>query len=141
VTEVVPLFLTAVLLADQALKALVLMGLREQAMIALGSTIRIRSSRSRSILAGHLTARTVLLLLAWLACAIAILAIGPLTGRFDSPVARAALGAALGGAASNVLDLIVRGSVVDYVEVGPWPAFNLADAAIVSGVLIGLLAG
>jgi signal peptidase II len=41
------------------------------------------------------------------------------------------LGAALGGAVSNVLDRVWRGGVLDYIDVGFWPVFNIADAAIV----------
>jgi signal peptidase II len=49
------------------------------------------------------------------------------------------IGAALilGGAAGNVLDRVVRHSVVDFLDfyIGSyhWPAFNLADSAIVIG--------
>ena len=50
------------------------------------------------------------------------------------------LGCAIGGATSNLLDRLSRGSIVDFISVGFWPIFNLADAAIVGGVLLGLLA-
>lgn len=45
-------------------------------------------------------------------------------------------GLLLGGAISNLLDRLLRGEVTDYIEVGIWPAFNLADAAIVCGVAL-----
>ncbi len=52
-----------------------------------------------------------------------------------------ALGLVLGGALGNGIDRIIRGHVVDFVDlyVGSWhwPAFNIADSAIVVGV--GLL--
>ena len=45
----------------------------------------------------------------------------------------------VGGALSNILDRLRVGAVIDYLDlhVGGlhWPAFNLADAAIVLGVL------
>jgi signal peptidase II len=44
------------------------------------------------------------------------------------------LGLALGGAAGNVLDWIRRGAVVDFVDLGWWPVFNLADGGIVVGI-------
>jgi signal peptidase II len=44
-----------------------------------------------------------------------------------------AMGAAIGGATGNVLDRLRRGAVVDFVAIGPWPVFNLADAALVAG--------
>jgi lipoprotein signal peptidase len=59
----------------------------------------------------------------------------PLAGEL---LALAGLGAALGGAAGNLVDRFRRGGVVDFISVGRWPAFNLADAAIVTGVVIAL---
>jgi signal peptidase II len=49
------------------------------------------------------------------------------------------LGLALGGATSNLGDRVLRGAVVDFIALGPWPTFNLADAAMVVGT--ALLAG
>jgi signal peptidase II len=49
-----------------------------------------------------------------------------------------ALGAAIGGASSNLFDRLWRGFVVDFIAVGFWPTFNLADAAIVGGVLLAV---
>ena len=43
------------------------------------------------------------------------------------------IGAAIGGATGNVFDRLYRGAVVDFVAIGPWPVFNLADAALVAG--------
>jgi signal peptidase II len=56
-----------------------------------------------------------------------------------STAVRAGTGLALilGGAAGNLLDRLVRGHVVDFLDfyVGSyhWPAFNLADSAICVG--------
>lgn len=45
-----------------------------------------------------------------------------------------------GGAAGNLYDRIFRGLVIDWIDlhwVGwHWPAFNLADCAIVDGVMV-----
>jgi lipoprotein signal peptidase len=52
----------------------------------------------------------------------------------------AALGAVAGGATGNLVDRVRLGSVVDFIEVHPWPTdFNLADAAIRIGVLVFVL--
>jgi signal peptidase II len=48
------------------------------------------------------------------------------------------VGAVLGGAISNLADRAREGAVIDFIDVIAWPAFNLADVAIVLGVL-GLL--
>ncbi len=59
----------------------------------------------------------------------------PLAGE---SLAVAGLGAALGGAAGNLLDQLHRGGIVDFIAIGRWPAFNLADAAIVLGVVVAV---
>lgn len=41
-----------------------------------------------------------------------------------------------GGAIGNLVDRIDSGSVTDYVDLSPWPPFNLADVAITAGVLL-----
>lgn len=48
-------------------------------------------------------------------------------------------GLVLGGGLSNLLDRLLRGHVVDFVDLPRWPVFNLADAAISVGVLLLVL--
>jgi signal peptidase II len=52
-----------------------------------------------------------------------------------------AIALAIGGAAGNLLDRARLGYVRDFIHVGPWPAFNAADAAIVVAVGLFILAG
>jgi signal peptidase II len=47
-----------------------------------------------------------------------------------------ATGAVAGGALGNLLDRVRLGHVIDFVSVGPWPNFNIADSAITVGVLV-----
>lgn len=49
---------------------------------------------------------------------------------------RLALGLQLGGALGNLIDRLRLGHVTDFLDFGPWPVFNLADAAIVAGVCL-----
>ncbi len=49
---------------------------------------------------------------------------------------RLSLGFQLGGAIGNLLDRVRYGYVVDFIDIGFWPIFNLADASIVIGVAI-----
>ena len=58
----------------------------------------------------------------------------------SATLARAGIGAALGGATSNLCDRMRHGAVIDFIALGPWPVFNVADAAIVAGVALMILA-
>jgi len=49
---------------------------------------------------------------------------------------RVALGLQLGGALGNLTDRLRQGHVTDFVDTGPWYIWNLADLAIVSGVIL-----
>ena len=55
------------------------------------------------------------------------------------------LGLVIGGAVGNVIDRMVWGKVADFFDVHidawHWPAFNIADAAIVVGAVILVLDG
>jgi signal peptidase II len=46
-----------------------------------------------------------------------------------------ALGLQLGGAIGNLIDRMRYGYVVDFVDLSVWPVFNVADSAIVCGVI------
>jgi signal peptidase II len=72
--------------------------------------------------------------------------------RVDSLLLAIAIGGIIGGAIGNVIDRLRFGAVVDFLDVfipgsalPHWPAFNLADSAIVVGVGVilidGLIAG
>ena len=52
---------------------------------------------------------------------------------------RLSLGLQLGGAIGNLMDRLRYGSVVDLFYVRLWPVFNMADLAIVSGVVLLML--
>jgi signal peptidase II len=71
------------------------------------------------------------------------LAVAMLRGHFSGP-RLAALVLFIAGGASNWVDRVVRGSVVDFLNVGLGPLrtgiFNVADMAIMLGVVLLLLA-
>lgn len=54
----------------------------------------------------------------------------------DRPLLRLALALMLGGALGNLIDRLRFGYVVDFLDLRIWPVFNLADMAIVIGVII-----
>ena len=51
-------------------------------------------------------------------------------------ILRFALGLQLGGALGNLLDRLQQGYVTDFLDVGPWPIFNVADSAISFGMVL-----
>ncbi|MFQ5925571.1 MAG: signal peptidase II [Dehalococcoidia bacterium] len=55
---------------------------------------------------------------------------------FNRILVRIALGLLLGGALGNLIDRLSLGWVVDFIDLGFWPVFNLADSAIVLGVIL-----
>ena len=56
--------------------------------------------------------------------------------RFPTGMLRLSLGLQLGGAFGNLVDRVRLGHVTDWVDIGPWPVFNVADASIVTGLII-----
>ncbi len=47
-----------------------------------------------------------------------------------------ALGLILGGAVGNLIDRLNLGYVTDFIDIGVWPTFNIADSAVTVGVII-----
>jgi signal peptidase II len=45
-------------------------------------------------------------------------------------------GMLVGGAVGNLIDRVARGSVIDFIKLPHWPAFNVADISITFGVVI-----
>jgi len=62
------------------------------------------------------------------------------TGRAGGTRSQVALSCILGGAAGNLADRLLHGSVIDFIDVHwrgyHWPAFNVADSAITVGALL-----
>jgi signal peptidase II len=81
--------------------------------------------------------------------AVAVVLLIVVRGETNTQLAVAiALGMVLGGAFGNLADRLfrapglLRGAVVDFIDLQWWPVFNLADAAITCGcVLLVLTAG
>ena len=52
---------------------------------------------------------------------------------------RLAMGLQLGGAAGNLIDRLMMGKVTDFISIGEFPVFNVADSAISIGVAVLIL--
>ena len=89
---------------------------------------------------GLFSSQTPLLILASL-IAIGFLVYFYRTQALPRRLLRLAIGLQMGGALGNLIDRLRAGTVVDFIDVGPWPIFNLADTSIVVGMalLIGTL--
>jgi signal peptidase II len=61
----------------------------------------------------------------------------------DETMTAVSLSLILGGAIGNLIDRVYLGHVIDYIQVWlgsyPWPAFNIADAAIFVGAFMLIL--
>jgi len=72
-----------------------------------------------------------------------VAALGLWLRRADNALAAIAIGAIAGGAVGNVIDRLRYGAVVDFIHahIGDWSwyVFNVADAAIVCGVVALIL--
>ncbi len=87
------------------------------------------------------TSRWILVLVA----VVIIIALFVWMSRVASGFVISGLALVVGGAISNVLDRVISGAVIDFLDFHffgvHWPAFNLADTAIVIGVAILLYDG
>ncbi len=54
----------------------------------------------------------------------------------DSRLSKSALGLVLGGTIGNLIDRLRFGYVTDFIDIGIWPAFNVADSAVTVGIII-----
>jgi signal peptidase II len=122
----------AILTADRVTKEVVLrnhdFGHRRRGIVRLVFTERPLLTRGTSL-------RTeVVLWCAAVACAVSAVLCAPALQH--NLFATAGVAAALSGSLGNLADRFMHGAVVDFVAIGRWPVFNLADVAIVGGVAI-----
>jgi signal peptidase II len=54
----------------------------------------------------------------------------------ESTLLKVGLGLDMGGAVGNLIDRLRMGEVTDFIDVGAWPVFNIADSAITVGSLL-----
>ena len=120
-------------LADQATKAIAVASLErgEEVNVFLG--LDVTYVRNEGVAFGALSGGGPLLVIA------IALALGGLVAYFLLNTGVRFLwlpvGLILGGALGNLADRARDGAVIDFIDPIAWPAFNLADAAIVVGVL------
>ncbi len=72
----------------------------------------------------------------WIAALGSTIALYQMQPSFRNTTVMIAIGAALGGAAGNLVDVLRKRAVSDFIDFRFWPTFNLADAAIVCGLVV-----
>ena len=127
--------------ADTATKSWAAVALHERPVQLAGGLV-LRESRNPGAAFSLATDWTVLLTLVALA---AVIGTAVYARRLTRPLPAVALGLIAGGAAGNLIDRLFRapgpfrGAVVDWVDVGWWPSFNLADVWITTGAALLVL--
>jgi signal peptidase II len=124
---------------DQLAKAWAMSRLVDGPISIVGTTIDLRLARNPG--SAFSLFRNVTPLLAVVAVVVAVFLIRAVKTTNDRVMA-VALGLVLAGAVGNLCDRLfrdpgfLRGHVVDFVHIGAWPTFNVADSAITIGAIL-----
>ena len=122
--------------ADQATKQLAIASIERGDSVNVFFGIDLVNVRNTGVAFGALSGG------GWLITVLTIAALSFLLGYFalraSVPGIWIPVGAIAGGALGNLADRARDGAVIDFIDPAFWPAFNLADIAIVIGIL-GLL--
>ena len=139
------LLLSAVLVGvDQLLKCLVTLSMQPfESNVLLPGILRITYVQNTGAAFSLLEGSTVLLaVLTGIALIVAIFLM--LSGRIEKTSYLIPVSMLIGGGIGNLLDRIVRGYVIDYIDVSFWPfdsfaIFNFADCLVVIGTILLLV--
>ena len=129
----------ALVLVDQLTKVWAVAALADGPIPVIGDTVVFRLTRNPGGAFGRFQGYTPLL--AIVAVAITVVIVRQVR-RTEDRALLVGLVLVLGGALGNLVDRFVRspgvlrGHVVDFVAVGWWPVFNVADACITVGAAV-----
>ncbi len=129
-----PLTAALVLAADQATKLWMLSILFPERVIPLFGPLQLALVYNKGIAFGLFANQPYLSLAAFLALALFFFFYR--AHLFYNLSSRLSIGLLLGGAVGNLVDRLRLGYVVDFVDLGFWPVFNLADSAVTVGVFL-----
>jgi signal peptidase II len=138
-----PLIVVVVVAADQVTKAWVVAALTGSPLSIIGDDVELRVIRNSGGAFSIFTGAT--LLLAIVAVVLVVVLVRTVRRARDL-LTVVSLSLILGGALGNLCDRVfrapgfLRGHVVDYVRVGSFPSFNVADSAITIGAILLVIA-
>ena len=121
-----------VLLADQFTKILIRSYVPEGAS-AFSGVVSITHSENSGV------AFSMLQGMQWLSITFSIIAIACIIiffKQYNTVLKRIGIGLLLGGIVGNLIDRLFIGTVTDFIDLHFWPVFNIADSAIVAGVIL-----
>jgi len=107
--------------------------------VCWGGVLRLRAVTHVERFYRRTSARVALVIM-WCGALASAIVLYRFHAWFHSPVAALGLGLALAGAAGNLTDILYRRAIVNFIDVGWWPVFNLADVGIVAGLIAAFLA-
>ena len=136
------LIAAAIIVVDQITKALVrqnlALGTSWAPIPAIGEFFRFLYWQNRGAAFGTLQNAGPILSVVRIAIAIFIIAFYQ-KAEIKDTLSKVALSLMLGGAIGNLVDQFTLGFVTDFVAVGRFPIFNVADSAVTIGVGLMLL--
>ena len=127
------LTIAAVFAADQITKFIIKSNMRIGESWPAEGLVRITHGTNTGTAFGLLPNQTLFLIFASL-IAIGFLVYFYRAYALPKPILRFAIGLQLGGAFGNLFDRIAFGAVTDFIHVGWWPIFNIADSSICVGM-------
>nr|WP_307851751.1 signal peptidase II [Williamsia sp. CHRR-6] len=140
IVSLLPLVAGVTLILDLVTKMVVVATIKATDPIEIiGDTVTLTQVRNSGAAFSLATGYT------WVLTIVALIVVGVIirfANRLRSAWWAVGLGLILGGALGNLIDRIfrspgpLRGHVVDFISVGWWPVFNIADSAVVCGAVL-----
>ncbi len=138
--EVMPFFVAAIVFTLDRFTKIAALNMLElgQSIKVIPGILRITLVLNDGAAFGLFKGRSVFFVFISLAVIIAIVAYLVKSRRLDRSIS-IGLGLILGGALGNLADRIAFGKVVDFIDFGIWPVFNIADSCITIGAAMIIL--
>jgi signal peptidase II len=118
---------------DQATKQLAVSHIERSDHVSVFPGLELTNARNTGVAFGALEGGGLIVAIL-IGLSLALL-VGYFVVHCDMPWLWLPVGLLLGGALGNLADRARQGAVIDFIDPVAWPAFNLADACIVIGVL------